>query len=94
MQGSGTRDATINISFLPPRRTGAATPIHARTIIIRASRIRRMFKTRSAAPAYPTTREKQVEAARRNGANLDMVNLVNDRPDKNYYGQRPCPGRS
>jgi hypothetical protein len=50
-----------------------------------------MFRTRSAAPAYPTTREKLVETARRNGANLDIVDLVNDLPDKNYYGRRQCP---
>jgi len=47
-----------------------------------------------AAAAYPTTREKLVESARRNDANLDIVDLVNDLPDENYHGRRQCPGRS
>ncbi|WP_244869970.1 DUF2795 domain-containing protein [Paraburkholderia aspalathi] len=50
-----------------------------------------MFRTRSAAPGYPTTREKLVGTVRRNGAFLDIVELVNDLPDKNYYGRRKCP---
>ncbi|AXE96486.1 DUF2795 domain-containing protein [Paraburkholderia sp. 22099] len=33
---------------------------------------------------YPTTREKLVEAARSNGANQDIVDLVGELPDKNY----------
>jgi hypothetical protein len=33
---------------------------------------------------YPATRDKLVESARNNGANQDIVDLVNHLPDKKY----------